>query len=498
MKNQTKNIILILVIVLSLLGLTLTIYHAKENIKEESMINERMGEAPPEIEKKQNTEDNQNNNEQIKPDEGSQNMPKMSEDNQKIDFPNNQNNKLKLTTPYVIIITIFALTLSLSLLYLIMNIQNKAFYKNKDKLTIYIMSTVILTFIICMSLIVLTNNYILNSSNKTNTTKENVVLDKNNIVSDEVVDLRSQKTDVTITSGGIYTITGTFTNSIIIDAENEEVNLILDNVTITNKKTAAIIGLNASKINITLKDGTTNTLSDGGSSEYDGCIYSNAMLEFDGIGTLIVSGNQEEGEGIATETNDITINSGTYYITSNDDGLNAGGDGGTITINGGTLYINASGDGIDSNKNAIINGGTIFVIGSDVGGDSGIDTDEGYVINGGTVVALGTDMIELPDDTSLQNALAVTLDEKISKNSLVSLVSDDSNIISFIAPKSFKTIIISTSNLNNGSYSLYKEEIEEENINYGITNSMTRENIISVNNITTFEISKTINHYTSR
>lgn len=498
MKNKTKNIILILVIVLSLLGLTLTIYHAKENIKEESMINERMGEAPPEIEKKQNTEDNQNNNEQIKPDESSQNMPKMSEDNQKMDFPNNQNNKLRLTTPYVIIITIFALTLSLSLLYLIMNIKNKSFYKNKDKLTIYIMSTIILTFIISMSLTVLTNNYILNSSNKTNTTKENVVLDKSNVVSAGVVDLNSQKTDVTITSGGTYTITGTFTNSVIIDAEDEEVNLILDNVTITNEKTAAIIGLNASKINITLKDGTTNTLSDGGSSEYDGCIYSNTMLEFDGTGTLIVSGNQEEGEGIATETNDITINSGTYYITSNDDGLNAGGDGGTITINGGTLYINASGDGIDSNKNAIINGGTIFVIGSDVGGDSGIDTDEGYVINGGTVVALGTDMIELPDDTSLQNALAVTLDEKISKDTLVSLVSDDSNIISFIAPKSFKTIIISSSNLNNGSYSLYKEEMQEENIDYGITDSMTKENIISLNNITTFEISKTINHYTSR
>ena len=47
----------------------------------------------------------------------------------------------------------------------------------------------------------------------------------------------------------------------------------------------------------------------------------------------------EEGEGIATETNDITINGGDIYIESADDGLNAGGDGGIITINNGNVFI---------------------------------------------------------------------------------------------------------------------------------------------------------------
>lgn len=299
MKNKTKNIILILVIILSLLGLTLTIYHAKENIKEESMINEKMGKASPEISEKQNTEDNQ-----------------------KMTFSNNQNNKLKLTTPYVIIITIFALTLSLSLLYLIMNIKNKVFYKNKDKLTIYIMSAIILTFIISMLLTLLTNNYILNSSNKTNTTKENVVLDKSNVVSERAVDLSTQKTDVTITSGGTYTITGSFTNSVIIDATDEGVNLVLDNVTITNEKTAAngVFSYGGSAAtNNSSSDGTTITIS-------------NSKITTNKGDTLYVTNTTAE---INLENNTIINNdtNGNFLRIQKDSWGNIGSNGGTVTLN---------------------------------------------------------------------------------------------------------------------------------------------------------------------
>ncbi len=77
---------------------------------------------------------------------------------------------------------------------------------------------------------------------------------------------------------------------------------------------------------IRLADNSNNTLSDGGASEYDACIYSNGKLTIEGNGTLNVYGNQEEGEGIATETNDITINGGVINIECQDDGINAGGE----------------------------------------------------------------------------------------------------------------------------------------------------------------------------
>ena len=405
-------------------------------------------------------------------------------------------NNVTLTLPYIFVIAFFASILSIIIIYMIMSRKNKKFYKNKDKIIIYILSNIILISLITASTTVITNNYILNSKEENaETEKEEVKLDKSNVVEPGNVNLSKQTTDVTITESGTYTLSGEFENSVIIDAEDEDITLVLNNVTIEAQNTASIIGLNAKSITIELKEDTENTLSDGGNSEYDGCIFSNAELIFTGTGKLVVNGNQNEGEGIATEAQNITINSGTYVITSNDDGINAGGDGATITINGGVFYINASGDGIDSNKDAVINGGTIFVIGSDTGGDSGIDTDAGYTINAGTVVALGTDMIETPNDNSAQNTIAFTLNDKITKDTLVTLMKEDETIISFIAPKSFKTIIISSEKLSHGTYSLYTDGMNSGTKEYGIykDGSYTKGDILSVNNQTTFEITKTIN-----
>lgn len=228
--------------------------------------------------------------------------------------------------------------------------------------------------------------------NKEKETKEADV-EKGDEVSEKEIDLSEYDKNVTITKSGIYTLTGEFEHSVLIDAE-DEVTLVLNNVTIENKNTAAIANISENDLTIKLEENTENNLSDGGSSEYDSCIYSKGNLTIEGKGILNVYGNQEEGEGIATETKDITINSGIINIEAEDDGINAGGDGGTITINDGTIYIKANGDGIDSNKNLIINGGKIYTAGSPIGGDAGIDTDDGFEINGGELIALGSDMLE--------------------------------------------------------------------------------------------------------
>ena len=50
------------------------------------------------------------------------------------------------------------------------------------------------------------------------------------------------------------------------------------------------------KITITLEDDSENTLSDSSNSSYDGCIFSNAELEFNGTGSLTINGNQTTSE----------------------------------------------------------------------------------------------------------------------------------------------------------------------------------------------------------
>lgn len=286
------------------------------------------------------------------------------------------------------------------------------------------------------------------------TTKDDV--DNGTTINEESINLSNYKNNVNITKGGEYNISGEFEYSLIVNS-TEKVILNLNNVTINSKITASIANINTGELVINIPDGTTSTLKDAGSSEYDGCIYSSGKLTIQGQGKLYVYGNQEEGEGIATTDNDITINGGEIYIESEDDGLNAGGDnGGIITINDGSIYIKASGDGIDSNKNLIINGGKVYTMGSSVGGDAGIDTDGSFEINGGEVIALGSDMLQNPDKSSTQKYVSFTLNTKLNKNSNISLKDSKNNeIISFTADEAFKTLILSNNKLSTGTYYLY-------------------------------------------
>lgn len=377
-----------------------------------------------------------------------------------------------LSTGYAILISLFASLFCFSICFIIYRLRRKNFYQNHDKLTIYILASILASVISSTTLV-----FIINAALPANTfhpeasaTKDEVDLDLESTTSSHDINLSDHDTDLTITESGTYTISGKFSHSLIINAPNQSVELILDNVKIASIDTAAIIGLSAKQIAITTAKGSINNLSDGGNSSYDGCIFSNAELIFDGEGILNIKGQQNEGEGIATENNNITINGSIIAIESVDDGLNAGGDdGGTITINDGTLYINADGDGIDSNKNTVINGGTIFTIGSDTGGDAGIDTDEGYAINGGTIVALGSDMLEKPLSSSKQQSLTYSLSSKIAQDTIVSIIKDNETILSFSAPKSFRTIVVSKTGINaEDAYSIYTNGSHTGALTYGI------------------------------
>ena len=286
------------------------------------------------------------------------------------------------------------------------------------------------------------------------TKKEDV--DSGSSVNEENINLSEHDSNININEGGEYNVTGKFNNSLIIDT-TEKVVLNLNNVTINSDITAAIANINTGELVINIPKGTTSTLKDNGSSEYDGCIYSSGKLTIQGDGKLYVYGNQEEGEGIATTDNDITINGGDIYIESADDGLNAGGDnGGVITINDGSIYIKASGDGIDSNKNLIINGGKTYTMGSSIGGDAGIDTDGSFEINGGEVIALGSDMLQNPDKSSKQKYVSFTLNSKVNTDSKITLKDKNNDeIISFTADEDFKTLILSSSNLKKNTYYMY-------------------------------------------
>ena len=238
-----------------------------------------------------------------------------------------------------------------------------------------------------------------NSSSKTKTTSTEIT--GNYTAKISLSDLSSSGSGVTIsdntitiTAGGTYYLTGTSEDAnIVVNAQGEDVILVLDNVNLTSKTTSCINVIKAESVTIYLKEESKNTLTDTSSytvftsetnDEPDATIYSKADLIFDGEGLLTINANYDKA---IHGKDSLQILNGTYVITSKDDAIKgkdyvyikdgtftitAGGDGinsdneedtslGYITIDGGIFTIKAGSDGIQSITNLTINDGTYTI-----------------------------------------------------------------------------------------------------------------------------------------
>lgn len=154
-----------------------------------------------------------------------------------------------------------------------------------------------------------------------------------------------------------YNILGSSSNGTLAMTTDTPVNLVLNNVTLTNPSGAAFSLSTTQLVNIYLTPGTTNTLSDGSTSTKNGTITSNGPIVINGTGNLNLTGVVKHGINTAST---ITIQNGTTTVTSaTTDGLHSEG----FTMSSGILTVSASGgDGIDAGNGAVaISGGTINV-----------------------------------------------------------------------------------------------------------------------------------------
>lgn len=292
-----------------------------------------------------------------------------------------------------------------------------------------------------------------------------------------------ENTVIHITDGGVYTISGTATNTqIVVDAEDsDEVELILNNVDITCKTAPAILIYNAldnekageAGVKITLEDGTLNkitgshipknsTYTENGETKsydkkYDAAISAGVSLVIEGNGSLLVD---SDNEGIETKMH-LTINGGNIQCDASDDAFNASEDNvSVVTINGGTIFANIKadaeeGDGIDSNGYIYVNGGNIYAFASYKSQDSGLDSDLGIYINGGTVIATGN-MTDEVSEESKQKFIFLQFNNQIQAGTLVTITDENDNpIMAYKTDKSYTTFLYSSSDLNVDSYKVY-------------------------------------------
>lgn len=268
------------------------------------------------------------------------------------------------------------------------------------------------------------NEIVLNDEGTT-FTGEGIALDGNNVV---------------ISAGGSYQISGSLSNGgVIVNAPDQAVELVLDNVSITNSQGSAILVQAASDALISLADGSVNDLSDGSDTDYDAVIYGVVSLTIDGGGTLNVTGNVEEG--IASDAN-VVINNGIINITAPDDGINGSEDGiSEVIINGGAITIVAGGDGIDSNGSITINGGTIMSFATTADASGGLDADGDITINGGTIIATGASNSQPTVDA--QKYLSFRFGSQQAVDSTISIQRDGEELFSAVVKKEFQEVLFS-------------------------------------------------------
>jgi hypothetical protein len=202
----------------------------------------------------------------------------------------------------------------------------------------------------------------------------------------------SDKT-VTISKAGTYYITGTASDAqIVIDAADDaEVTIIMNGVSLTSSNGPAILEKNADKTTIETAKNSVNIV-DGGAIDANAtesaAIYAYHDLTIKGDGELAVNGDSRNGiktkddlkikSGVlnvqavdhALVGNDsVHITDGTVIATSGDDTVKStqtdDEEKGLIEIKGGTITLSStSGQALNAERTLDISGGTLNVTGS--------------------------------------------------------------------------------------------------------------------------------------
>lgn len=243
---------------------------------------------------------------------------------------------------------------------------------------------------------------------------------------------------ISITSAGTYQVTGTLNNGqIYVDCiDAGKIELVLNNANITNSEGACIFFKKAQEVELTLLEGTTNTLTDGENyifdnpedDEPDAPLFSKEDMIIDGSGSLIVKGNYANG---IVSKDGLKIDGGTIEIDAVNHGIK-GKD--YLVINGGDIKVHAIGDGIKSTNydNDLvgyieINDGTLDIYSEDEavqavsairvnGGTTNINTINngfkcvaGIEFNGGSVILNADDNALDAADVAVTDACTVTI-----------------------------------------------------------------------------------------
>lgn len=196
-------------------------------------------------------------------------------------------------------------------------------------------------------------------------------------------------TDTSSLEGVTYALSGATSDGLFKITTDEDFNLRLDSVILTNNDGPAINIQADEWIYVELPAGTSSILTDGATyadppndEDQKATFFSEGQLIVSGEGSLEINGLGEDKHAFASDDY-IQLNGGHIVLTGADkDGLHTN-DG--FILNGGTLEVHADSDGIDAGEGSIeITGGTLTVV--HTGDDKGALKCDGQIrVSGGTL-----------------------------------------------------------------------------------------------------------------
>lgn len=225
---------------------------------------------------------------------------------------------------------------------------------------------------------------------------------------------------VTITSAGIYAVSGFLEDGrIIVNAPKEDVTVSLNGADITCSYGSPLYIYKAGTATVHLAEGTENSLTDG--SEYtfadeyssaadeepNACLYSKADLVIEGAGTLTVTANCDNG---ITGKDTLQIYDSTVFVQAVNNGIN-GKD--SNTIDSASVTVVCGGDAIRSTNDTDGTLGWVSVSASTLNltaGEDGIQAETTLAMSEGsyTITSGGGSSVRPSDDISAKDLKAGT------------------------------------------------------------------------------------------
>ncbi|MBQ5996143.1 MAG: carbohydrate-binding domain-containing protein [Clostridia bacterium] len=236
---------------------------------------------------------------------------------------------------------------------------------------------------------------------------------------------------VTINQAGTYVLSGTMTDGrVIVDAQGQEVVLILSDVSISCSYSSPLYIYKSSKTTVYLEQGSQNVLTDGSTynfndsyssqtdEEPNACLFSKSDLVIAGEGSLTVNAGFNNGitskDTLQIENASLTVNAkangigGKDYltlknasltVTSGADGIRSTNDTdptlGYVIIAGSALKLNAGEDGIQAQTTLTVSDSQLDITTSAASAQTesskGIKAEGDIKLEGGTFTVNSTD-----------------------------------------------------------------------------------------------------------